>query len=62
MTRRLKDLLLSDKTEIFVVLLDTIRLGLDECKTKVDRLTIGRPPSDAYGASTLVFQVSCCIL
>ena len=43
-------------------LLDTIRFGLDECKTKVDRLTIGRPPSDAYGASTLVFQVSCCIL
>ena len=42
--------------------IDTIRFGLDECKTKVDRLTIGRPPSDAYGASTLVFQVSCCIL
>ena len=42
--------------------LDRIRFGLDECKTKVDRLTIGRPPSDAYDASYLVFQVSCCIL
>ena len=43
-------------------ILDTIRFGLDECKTKVDRLTIGRPQSDAYGASSLVFQVSCCII
>ena len=41
---------------------DRIRLGYVECKTKVDRLTIGRPQRDVYDASSLVFQVSCCIL
>ena len=51
-----------DVSSKILICLDTIRFGLDECKTKVDRLTIGRPPSDAYDASTLVFQVSCCIL